>query len=46
MNAQGEAKSPEFLSTHPANANRINELRALMPKVRPLYDATKMGAGR
>ena len=46
MNAQGEAKSPEFLSTHPANANRINELRALMPKVRPLYDAAKMGAGK
>ena len=46
MNAQGEVKSPEFLSTHPANANRINELRALMPKVRPLYDAAKMGAGR
>ena len=46
MNAQGEAKSPEFLSTHPANANRINELQALMPKVRPLYDAAKMGAGK
>jgi predicted Zn-dependent protease len=46
MNALGEAKSPEFLSTHPANANRINELRVLMPKVRPLYDATKMGAGK
>lgn len=46
MNAQSEAKSPEFLSTHPANANRINELRALMPKVRPLYDAAKIGVSR
>ena len=42
MNAQGETKSPEFLSTHPSNANRINELQALMPKVRPLYEATIM----
>lgn len=43
MEAQGGAKQPEFLSTHPASANRIAELRALTPKVRPLYEAAKAG---
>lgn len=41
MDAQGGAKPPEFLSTHPASASRIAELRALAPKVKPLYDAAK-----
>jgi predicted Zn-dependent protease len=41
MSAQGGAKQPEFLSTHPSNENRIAELRALAPKVRPLYEAAK-----
>ncbi|OIR00095.1 beta-barrel assembly-enhancing protease precursor [mine drainage metagenome] len=41
MSAQGSSKPPEFLSTHPSNENRIAELRALVPKVRPLYDAAK-----
>ena len=41
MNAQGGAKQPEFLSTHPANENRIADLRALAPKVWPLYEAAK-----
>lgn len=43
MSAQGGAKTPEFLSTHPASENRIAELRALTPKVRPLYEAAKAG---
>ena len=43
MEAQGGSKPPEFLSTHPASANRITELRALTPKVRPLYEAAKAG---
>lgn len=41
MSAQGGSKPPEFLSTHPSNENRIAELRALVPKVRPLYEASK-----
>lgn len=41
MESQGGSKSPEFLSTHPANENRINELRELIPVVQPLYDTAK-----
>lgn len=41
MESQGGSKPPEFLSTHPASENRISELRALTPKVRPLYEAAK-----
>lgn len=43
MGKLGGAKPPEFFSTHPANENRIAELRALAPKVRPLYEAAKAG---
>lgn len=43
MEAQAGAKQPEFLSTHPASANRITELRALTPKVMPLYETAKAG---
>ena len=43
MEAQAGATPPEFLSTHPASANRIAELRTLAPKVRPLYNAAKIG---
>lgn len=31
--------SPQFLSTHPSHGARINDLSALQPLVRPLYDA-------
>ncbi len=41
MGAQSEGAPPEFLSTHPASANRIADLKALAPKVRPLYEAAK-----
>jgi predicted Zn-dependent protease len=43
MGTLGGAKPPEFFSTHPANENRIADLRALAPKVRPLYEAAKAG---
>ncbi|HSI24912.1 MAG TPA: M48 family metallopeptidase [Methylotenera sp.] len=41
MSAQSKSAPPEFLSTHPASENRIAELKALAPKVRPLYEAAK-----
>ncbi len=32
---------PEYLSTHPAPANRIAEIKALLPKTIPMYEASK-----
>jgi predicted Zn-dependent protease len=43
MNAQAGSKPPEFLSTHPANASRITELQALIPRVVPLYESATAG---
>lgn len=43
MSAQSKSAPPEFLSTHPASENRIADLKALAPKVRPLYEAAKAG---
>jgi len=41
MEAQSGSAPPEFFSTHPASENRIKELQALAPKMRPLYEAAK-----
>jgi predicted Zn-dependent protease len=43
MEAMNKGAPPEFFSTHPASANRIKDLQALAPKVRPLYEAAKAG---
>ena len=37
----GSGSSPEFLSTHPSDSSRIANLQAQLPKVLPLYQATK-----
>jgi predicted Zn-dependent protease len=42
MSAQSEGKAPpEFLSTHPSNQTRINELTALLPQAKA--EAAKFG---
>ena len=45
MTAMNKGAPPEFLSTHPASQNRIADLKALAPKVRPLYEAAKAKQG-
>lgn len=37
MSKAGGASPPEFLSTHPSNASRIEDIEALIPVVYPLY---------
>ena len=39
--SQGQGQPPQFLSTHPAHATRIDTLRAALPKVLPLYARAK-----
>jgi len=41
MTAMNKGAPPEFLSTHPSSSSRIADLKALAPKVRPLYEAAK-----
>lgn len=41
MMAQEKSGQPQFLSTHPSPASRINDLAALVPKVMPLYQTAK-----
>ncbi len=43
MLANGGGRPLEFLSTHPDPANRIKDIEAHLPRVIPLYEATKNG---
>lgn len=37
MGAAGGGKPPEFLSTHPSDKRRIEQIEEILPKVKPLY---------
>lgn len=41
MSKVGGGQSPQFLSTHPSHATRINDLRGYADKVMPLYAAAR-----
>lgn len=41
LRANGGASPPEILSSHPAGANRVREMEALLPTVMPLYEAAR-----
>lgn len=41
MQAQNKSKTPEFLSTHPSNARRIQTLRDFIPEAERLAQKTK-----
>jgi predicted Zn-dependent protease len=34
-------KPPEFLSSHPADASRVEQIQELLPTVTPLYRAAE-----
>lgn len=45
MGAQSGAKPPEWMSTHPSEQSRIQDLKSLIPTVMPLYKEAKAKQG-
>lgn len=44
--ATGGSSQPEWLSTHPSNENRIEQIRGLLPEVMPIYEQSRGSGGR
>jgi predicted Zn-dependent protease len=43
MKASQGGRPPEFLSTHPAETNRVQQIQSLLPTVMPLYESARHG---
>ncbi len=41
INASKGNRPPEFLSSHPTEASRVQQIQSLLPTVMPLYEATR-----
>jgi predicted Zn-dependent protease len=41
MKSNGGGGTPEFLSSHPVESNRVQQIQALLPSVMPLYEAAR-----
>jgi predicted Zn-dependent protease len=44
--ANSGGRSPEFLSSHPAESSRVQEMQSLLPIVMPIYAAAQRPGGR